>query len=302
MRRVLLVLAAGVLAAPAPAAAGVLPGGDVPNACRNAAYGDRVGTGASDLIVARQGEERVFGLEAPDWLIGSDAVASCLFGGPGDDVLTMTPPGGVGLGEEGSDVISGSTGPDALTGGTGFDLIAASDGDDVLRGGAGVDGLNGGAGDDILEDADGRGEVLDCGAGTDTVIADRKDVLLGCEEGSQDGHPMRVYPVRPSRGGVRRVFRAEFPSPVRVGGGALRVLVSSRCAPGLRELHRFPAAGDELWRGDLYDLRLRPPAGGWCAGRTTGLIVRQPECAPGNPCGVPRPIEVLGRFSLRVRA
>ncbi len=302
MRRVLILLAAGALVAPAPAGAGVVPGGTIPNACRNAAYGDRVGTAANDLIVAARGTERVFGLDSPDWLVGSDAVPACLFGGRGDDVLTLTPPGGVGLGEEGSDILTGDTGPDALTGGSGFDLIAAAGGNDVLRGGAGVDGLNAGPGDDLLEDADGRGEVLDCGQGTDTVIADRRDVLLGCEKGSQAGPAMRVYPVRPSRGGARQVFRTDFRAPVHVRGGAFRVLVSSRCAPGLRELRRFPATGDEIERGDVYTVRLRPPAGGWCAGRTTGLVVRQPECAPGNPCGVPRPVEVLGRLLLRVRS
>ena len=305
MRRALpsLTVLACALAAAGSAHAGVTPGGTIPRACQNAAYGDRVGTAANDRIVAAPGSERVFGLDSPDWLIGSDTVASCLFGGAADDVLTMTAPGGVGLGEEGDDVISGAGGPDALTGGSGADLIAAAAGNDVLRGGTGIDGLNAGAGDDIVEDADGKGEVLDCGAGTDTVIADRKDVLLNCEEGSQSGKEMTAYPVTPERGNPRRVFRTGFRVPRYAEDGAYRVLISSRCAPGLRELRRFPAVGGYVNRGEVVTVALRPPSGGWCTGPTTGLVVRQPECLPGSisRCSVPLPIEVIGRFALRVR-
>ncbi len=60
----------------------------------------------------------------------------------------------------------------------------------VLRGGPGNDRLvvrrgqtrvDAGAGNDTIFAADGRREVIDCGPGIDTVIADRSDVLLHCE-------------------------------------------------------------------------------------------------------------------------
>ena len=47
--------------------------------------------------------------------------------------------------------------------------------------GPGSDFVLAGDGDDTISVRDGFGDVVECGPGTDTVTADRADVLSGCE-------------------------------------------------------------------------------------------------------------------------
>ena len=54
-------------------------------------------------------------------------------------------------------------------------------GNDVVDPGPGSDFVLGGDGDDTITARDGFGDVVECGPGTDTVTADRADVLSGCE-------------------------------------------------------------------------------------------------------------------------
>jgi hypothetical protein len=118
-------------------------------ACANEFEGhggvDRIlGTPAGDRIVGRAGDDRLLGLARVD----------CLLGGPGDDVL---------LGGSGDDRLTGSSGSDHLVGGSGHDLLRA------------------GAGDDLIRSHDNGRDVVWCGAGSDRVIADPMDRLVGCE-------------------------------------------------------------------------------------------------------------------------
>jgi Ca2+-binding RTX toxin-like protein len=49
-------------------------------------------------------------------------------------------------------------------------------------GGAGSDRISGGAGNDVIRAKDGTRDVIRCGAGRDTVVADRSDkVRKDCE-------------------------------------------------------------------------------------------------------------------------
>ena len=47
--------------------------------------------------------------------------------------------------------------------------------------GTGRDVVDGGGGGDTIRVRDGERDIVDCGTETDVVVADRKDVLRGCE-------------------------------------------------------------------------------------------------------------------------
>lgn len=75
--------------------------------------------------------------------------------------------------------IPGTSGRDRINGGAGDDAIAGGAGADDLTGGPGWDVINGGPGNDVIDARDpGSGRAdrgIVCGAGTDTVYADRSD-------------------------------------------------------------------------------------------------------------------------------
>ena len=59
-------------------------------------------------------------------------------------------------------------------------------GDDALSAGTGRDGLYGGDRNDVLRSADGVFDVVGCGAGVDSVVADRRDLVgVDCERVSR---------------------------------------------------------------------------------------------------------------------
>jgi hypothetical protein len=77
--------------------------------------------------------------------------------------------------------INGTPRADNLKGTAGPDTIRAGAGNDRINPGAGRDTVFGGAGNDTVQAADKTRDVIDCGAGRDTVVADKIDVLKGCE-------------------------------------------------------------------------------------------------------------------------
>lgn len=90
-----------------------------------------------------------------------------------DDVL---------LGKKLSEKMEGGRGADVLRGRGGNDVLLGGGGPDRIYGGPGVDKLRGGGGNDRIVSKDGRADIVSCGAGIDTVIADRKDrVARSCE-------------------------------------------------------------------------------------------------------------------------
>lgn len=106
------------------------------------------------------------------------------------DVLTGTPLADRLLGLAGNDLLIGGAANDNLDGGTGADRLLGGRGNDRLTGGLGNDTLEGGLGrdiyaagpgNDIVRSRDGLREVIRCGTGIDTVIADRLDAAIGCE-------------------------------------------------------------------------------------------------------------------------
>lgn len=81
-----------------------------------------------------------------------------------------------------------SAGPvdDRLFGGPGDDVQFAGPGNDVLDGGPGRDLMLGDAGSDTMRSRDSARDVVRCGSGKDSVIADRRDaVAKDCEKVSR---------------------------------------------------------------------------------------------------------------------
>jgi Tol biopolymer transport system component len=72
---------------------------------------------------------------------------------------------------------SGTSGRDRLAGSSGAELLCGLGGDDRIRGGRGRDRLFGGSGDDRIHSRDGAFDVVGCGPGRDTVLADRRDLV-----------------------------------------------------------------------------------------------------------------------------
>ena len=75
----------------------------------------------------------------------------------------------------------GLGGNDTFLGGAGADYADGGSGNDSLTPGAGSDTVQGGEGNDSVNVQDGVADVVNCGAGTDAVTADRSDAVSNCE-------------------------------------------------------------------------------------------------------------------------
>ncbi|SDD68517.1 Ca2+-binding protein, RTX toxin-related [Paracoccus isoporae] len=113
--------------------------------------------------------ENVTGTKIADYIRGNQ-VNNVLRGLAGDDTLD----GGSGhdtlTGDAGNDRLYGSAGNDSLDGGDGKDVIEGGDGHDRLIGGSNDDRISAGSGNDlILQHLLWEKDVIDGGAGTDTI-------------------------------------------------------------------------------------------------------------------------------------
>jgi hypothetical protein len=139
------------------------------------------GTRDDDVLRGTAFGDRLVGGDGDDLLKGQGA-DDCLEGGTGADVLD----GGDGndrlAGSSGRDRLSGGTGDDKLTGGKGNDRLTGGPGKDTISPGSGRDVVDAGGGNDTINSVDGVKETIDCGAGFDTVRADRRDRLKRCEK------------------------------------------------------------------------------------------------------------------------
>ncbi|WP_370249480.1 beta strand repeat-containing protein [Nocardioides sp.] len=115
-------------------------------------------------------------------------------GTPRNDTLRGTAQADTISGLGGKDTVTAEAGNDCVYGGAGDDDIDAGPGNDRINPQAGADTVDAGAGNDYLVVADGAKDVVTCGAGSDTVIADRVDVLRGCERRAT---PRPDRPARP---------------------------------------------------------------------------------------------------------
>ena len=109
-------------------------------------------------------------------------VAVVLRGTPKADRLIGTSGDERIFGNSGKDRIDGRAGNDFIDGGGGDDILKGGPGDDELIGGGGKDTYLAGPGNDWINASDGQTEKIDCGAGRDTVVADKKDKIKHCEK------------------------------------------------------------------------------------------------------------------------
>lgn len=91
-----------------------------------------------------------------------------------------------------ADRLNGTNYADVLSGGRGADRLTGKRGNDRLDGGPGRDQINAGAGNDHIDARDGERDVVRCGSGRDTVIADRADSLSGCEHVRRTASPRQL--------------------------------------------------------------------------------------------------------------
>lgn len=94
--------------------------------------------------------------------------------GAGDDTIT---------GSRAANTLRGGPGNDTITGGASGDEIHGGPGDDLLAGGTGRDEVIGGSGNDHIGIVDRQPDIASCGAGNDTVTAQRAfdTVYATCE-------------------------------------------------------------------------------------------------------------------------
>jgi Ca2+-binding RTX toxin-like protein len=92
-------------------------------------------------------------------------------------------------GDGGNDVLIGTPNRDVLDGVGGKDTIRGRDGNDGLEGGTGDDDVKGENGDDFVNgDDNSGGDLLDCGAGVDSLLFNAGDIVASttCESQQQD--------------------------------------------------------------------------------------------------------------------
>ena len=155
-------------------------------------------------------------------------------------------------GGKGDDALFGGPGADRLVGGSGADYLSGGSGHDRLVGGPGRNRIEAGGGSDSVNSANGVRELVDCGFGRDTVTADRRDVLSGCERVKRvrrrsKKDPVELLPECP--GGGHECHKDESGtvvlsgSPARAADSERRHVLPDVLEPGLRIVFCGTAAG-----------------------------------------------------------
>ena len=113
------------------------------------------------------------------------AVAAAMTALSTGTALATSEPLSVFNGTAEGDYIKGTAKADTINGLGGDDALHGLGGDDTLWGDAGHDGLYGGPGSDTIYSAgDGRGDLVDCGSGYDSVVKGpdtNLDRFVNCE-------------------------------------------------------------------------------------------------------------------------
>ncbi len=137
------------------------------------------------------------------------------------------------VGEDGIEDIDGGTGDDYLEGGKNHDTITGGPGRDVIFGDETDTTCNADFpescvryGNDVIQARDGEVDQIDCGPGTDRVVADAGDVVAAnCETVERGSGPSTSTPVTPGEGaqgpskpgGPTRTARLALAKQVRLG-------------------------------------------------------------------------------------
>jgi Ca2+-binding RTX toxin-like protein len=126
------------------------------------------------------------------------------------------------------------SGADTFTGGSGDDFVDAGPGTDVVNPGAGNDQVRGGEGSDTINVQDGQVDEVDCGDGTDTVTADRADVVKNCETVNLPPLPAPAPPAAPETSQVvglkyvKRGAKASFVFVTPTAGAGFQCRLDNR--------------------------------------------------------------------------
>jgi Ca2+-binding RTX toxin-like protein len=170
----------------APAAASA---GEVTIRMQQVTYTDE-GEEANNLTIS---------LSGPDYTLSDSGAAisspaDCFATSPPGPTATCPSAGIVGItvrAGAGADSVTNDTStPSTLFGGDGDDSLQGGAGNDVLRGNEGVDSVAGGAGDDSIDVQGNRADVVSCGEGNDTVLANASDAVSpDCENVDRGGDP-----------------------------------------------------------------------------------------------------------------
>lgn len=127
-----------------------------------------------------------------------------------------------GSGFPGRQHVRGVAGPDTIVGGAESDNVYGGTGNDALTGGGGVDLLSGGDGNDAINARDGVADVVTCGDGSDTVVADAVDTVVDCEAVQLPAvatppPPPPATPVVPETGAVKGKKSYDKPAVAKFG-------------------------------------------------------------------------------------
>ena len=164
------------------------------------------GSPRDDLIDGGPGDDEIDGFGGDDVIrggegddtLGGQAESDDISGGPGFDIVDFTGapitvkvslddlPGDGPAGDDDnvhSDVedVDGTSGNDEITGSALGNRLRGLSGADTIDGGGGADIIDAGDGADQVNSRDGLAELVDCGGGVDTLVADDVDVTDGCE-------------------------------------------------------------------------------------------------------------------------
>lgn len=311
---VLALTAAAAPARPrASACKNVITGTALPESLAGTPANDRIlGLGGDDRLMGEGGNDCLNGGFDSDELIGG-AGDDRLEGSNGADVLEGDSGADDLMGQQDADRLDGGAGPDRLWGGGSRDLLAGGGGADVLRGQGGNDRLQGGAGPDTLlggpggdsilevplaysatepldmgrnrvdggagpdriDVANGRRDLVDCGAGKDTVKSDSVDRLKHCERRRNLISP---FPhVFPAKGGRGQAFMVKFRSIQAVGPSTDWFTISVKGPRGCGSLETT-SSGIVYHADRAVRYRLQPfhakgkTAKRWCRGLYRGTV------------------------------
>jgi hypothetical protein len=166
-----------------------LVGGDGNDTLDGGAGGDGLeDEGGNDTVIGGPNDDRWTAGPGTDTFAGGDGDDSVSYSGR-TAAVTISLDGVADDGEAGEADNVGSDVEGAI-GGSGSDRIVANARGNRLAGGAGNDSISGGPaedrlegneGDDTIDARDGRYDSIDCGPGTDTLLADPGDSAENCE-------------------------------------------------------------------------------------------------------------------------
>ena len=157
-----------------------------------------IGTPAADVLVGLAGHDELYGGAGDDRLLGGPG-KDHLFGGDGNDVLIGGPARDLWpqsppfrrerlVGGRGNDVLVAHIGGAVFLAGRGNDRVDSRDSAThcpsfaLADANPCIDWVLAGTGDDRIDSRDGNGDFVQCDAGRDVVLADRRDsVRRDCE-------------------------------------------------------------------------------------------------------------------------